>query len=549
MHTGSWRVAVCSSFLVLVISCGGPPVGPESTGTASEIAAVGGPAVAPPSVPARLVAPISGSLTGSRRPELRWVGPPLALVEICADRACTRPRQVMVGVDNRARPIVPLETGVAFWRVRPLADPRASFTPAWELFVPPGGGAPIATRGVRTDLDADGFVDGAVREQEDDVPRDVLHVYRGGAGGLQPTTDTPLTLDTSHFGTPVVGVGDVNGDGFGDLAVADGRGVVIYAGSAAGLVPTPLTVIPAPSGIQAFDFGNGLAAGGDVNGDGYADLFVDDGEFHVWLFLGSASGPATTPAWTFDQTGTGRLTRLLTAADLDGDGFSDLVVDDFGPGGTPQAFRVFHGAATGLESPLAGTLVVRPALPFGSAGDVNGDGIADLVTVEGPSFALFPGGPGFPPAAPTEVVPLAAQPGPIQIGDFNGDGQFDVAATTSTPTSSFFFTDDQIDVYPGNPAGISATSTLTISELSVLPNDQLNFGESLASGDYGQIGHEDLLVGASAPFPTPFFDGSTGEAFVFPGSASGLQATPETSIQGGPGFGLRVTSGAPQWRE
>lgn len=549
MDLRSSRTLVLSLFTIFAADCGGVPGAPDTKAApAGEVAVVADNSAPPTPAPARLIAPLSGSLTGSQQPDLRWAGPPMGLVEICADQACTRPLQVIAGNNNQAQPVRPLEAGVVFWRVRPLMDPLATFTPSWELFVPPGGRAPAVARGLRADVDADGFVDAAVREQDEDVPRDVLHAYRGGAMGLDASTDTPLPLDTSHFGTPVVGVGDVNGDGFGDIAVADGRGVVIYAGSASGVVPTPLTVIPAPAGIEPFLFADALTAGGDVNGDGYADLFVDDGELHVWLYLGSATGSSTTTDWTFDRTGTGRFTRLLTAADLDGDGYSDLVVDDFGPGGTPQGFRVFHGGAAGLESPFAGTLVVRPTLPLGSAGDIDGDGIDDLVTVEGPILALFPGGAGFPPAAPTEVVSVANPPGPIQIGDFDGDGRFDIAATTSTRTSSLFFTDDQLDVYPGGPTGISPTSVLTIPETAVLPNNQLNFGQSLSSGDYGKAGHEDLLVGASAPFPTPIFDGSIGVAFVFPGSATGIQATPESQIQGGPGFALRLTSGAPQWR-
>jgi hypothetical protein len=87
---------------------------------------------------------------------------------------------------------------------------------------------------------------------------------------------------------------------------------------------------------------------------------------------------------------------------------------------------------------------------------------------------------------------------------------------------------------------------VTIVEASVLRDNQLNFGGSLSNGDFDRDGNEELLVGASAPFPTPFFDGSTGMVFVFAGSAPGLQPVPALRIAGGPGFGLRVTSAAPE---
>jgi hypothetical protein len=542
------RVLISSSWLSLAcFGCGGAePGGAATNAEQNELDTASTPFAL------RLVAPLSGSLSGARRPRFHVVGAPVALIQVCADRACTHPLQDLLAIGGAGRPLLPLPTGVVFWRGRaPAGNPHAPWTAAWELFVPPGGDAPDATRGLRYDADADGFVDAAVRDQNEEVATDFLNVYRGGAGGLDPASDTVLPLDTSHFGNAVATLGDVNGDGFGDLALADGRGVVVYAGSATGVVPTPLVVIPVVAGVQPFDFGREVAAAGDVNGDGYGDLVVSDNFFRIWLYLGSATGPSLTPAWTLDRTNSGRFAGILTAADLDGDGFGDLVIRDYGPTGTTQSFRVFHGSAAGLESADAGTQVVRPSLPFGSAGDVNGDGIADLVTAEttadfsAGTLAFFPGGPGFPPAQPAETVAAPQRPG-IQIGDFNGDGLFDVAATTSVQTSSFFFTDDRVDVYPGTAAGISPAPQVTIRETDVLPDNTLNFGATLSNGDYNRDGVEDLLAGASAPFPTPFFDSSAGQALVFPGSATGLQTTPALRITGGPGFASWVTSAAPE---
>jgi hypothetical protein len=171
----------------------------------------------------------------------------------------------------------------------------------------------------------------------------------------------------------------------------------------------------------------------------------------------------------------------------------------------------------------------------------------DLVTAEGASLALFPGGPGFPPAAPAQTVPLTAQPGPMQLGDFDGDGDFDLAATTSTATSNMFFTDDRIDVYQSGPAGLGTTPARTILETDVLPDNTLNFGTSLGNADFNGDGREDLLVGASPPYPTPFFDTSASAVFVFRGSGSGLvNPTPAPRLDGPPGFGNFVSAGVPQ---
>jgi hypothetical protein len=475
-------------------------------------------------------------------------GPAAAQVQVCADRACDQPLQQFTTSLGMGRPQRNLPAGVVFWRARNPGSNRRGpgpFTAVWELFVPADGSAPNATRGLRYDADADGFVDAAVRDQNGLTPSDFLDVFRGAAGGLAPASATVLALDTSHFGRPVAALGDVNGDGFGDLAVADGRGVVVYAGSAAGVVATPLNVIPPAAGAQPVAFGSEVAAGGDVDGDGYGDLFVSDNALHVWLYLGSATGLSATPAWTLDRTNTGRNAGILTAADLNGDGYGDLVIRDFGPDGTLQGFRVFHGAPGGLEPSNLGTLVARPEVPFGSAGDVNGDGIPDLVTAESTALSVFPGGPGFPPALPAQVVAVPQRP-LIQIGDFDGDGRFDVAAATFVPTSSLFFTDDRIDVYPGTAAGIATAPQVTITEASVLPDNQLNFGASMSSGDYDREARDDLLVGASAPFPTPSFPTSSGEIMVFEGGAAGVQTTPVLRISGGPGFATWVTSAAPE---
>jgi hypothetical protein len=303
-------------------------------------------------------------------------------------------------------------------------------------------------------------------------------------------------------------------------------------------------VIPSNNPYQVFAF----VAGGDVDGDGYADLFVGDGLATVSLYLGSDTGLSPTPAWVFDQTGTGHFTSIMTAADLNGDGYGDVVVQDYGPSGDIQAFHIFRGSAAGLEPPNAGTLVVRPTLPFGTAGDVDGDGIPDLVTQEGTSLVIYLGGAGFPPAAPDQTLTLATAPSPIQVGDFDGDGRGDVAVGSTLPTSNMYFTDNTIDVYRGGPGGVSTTPDFSISELSLFPDNTLNFGERLSSGDYGGRGYEDLLVAASVPFPTPYFDASSGAAVVLHGSRFfGLRSHPATIIRGGPGFATEVTSAAPTY--
>jgi hypothetical protein len=320
-----------------------------------------------------------------------------------------------------------------------------------------GGQAPNATRGLRFDAEADGFADAVVRELNFDTATDRLHVYSGGPGGLDSARDAVVPLVPGDSGVPAISAGDVNGDGFGDLAVTDAGGLVVYAGSTSGIGATPISSTPPPA-VDAFAFTAVMIAGSD-----------------------------------------------------------------------------------------AGTLVVRPDLPYGTAGDVNGDGIPDLVTTEVTQLAFFPGGPGFPPVAPTEVVPVAERAVPLHIADFDGDGRADLAATTSVQTSNIYFTDDRLDIYPGTPTGFAPAPQVTIHETDVLPDNTLNFGFRLSGADYDRDGIDDLLVGAPAPFPTPFFESTTPAVFVFPGSPSGVTPAAAPEITGAPGFANWLSSAAPEF--
>ena len=116
---------------------------------------------------------------------------------------------------------------------------------------------------------------------------------------------------SAQFGASVAGAGDVNGDGFADVIVGarffdNGQtnegAAFVYLGSAAGLATTPAW--QAESDQAAANFGSSVAGAGDVNGDGYADVIVganrfDNGESDegaAFVYLGSAAG-ASTLAW------------------------------------------------------------------------------------------------------------------------------------------------------------------------------------------------------------------------------------------------------------
>ena len=410
-----------------------------------------------------------------------------------------------------------------------------------------------------------------------DLAAGVLRITLGVAGAAYPitvgstitglATDPAWTAegdqDDALYGYSVGTAGDVNGDGYSDVIVgapsydtgqtAAGRAYV-YHGSVEGLAADPAWT--AESDQESAGLGEAVGTAGDVNGDGYSDVIVsapsydndqvDEGQ--VYVFYGSAEGLAADPAWTAesDHYGCGFGSSAGTAGDVNGDGYSDVIVGapeyDNDQTDEGQAF-VYYGSADGLgadpdwtaESDQDDALFGESV---GTAGDVNGDGYSDVIVGadyydndqedEGRAYVYHGGAAGLAaePAWTAESDQAYAQFG-ISVGtagDVNGDGYSDIIV------GAFYYNggqnrEGQAYVYHGSAIGLAADPAWTAegNQTSAL------FGYAVrTAGDVNGDGYGDVIIGA---YTYDNGQENEGRVYVYHGSPAGLATDPSWTAE------------------
>lgn len=351
------------------------------------------------------------------------------------------------------------------------------------------------------DFNGDGFADVLVGSWMYQKRRGALWLFYGSPEGPRARADWHVEGEVEGLclGYAVSADGDLNGDGFDDVAVGaayysevdrrEGR-VYVWYGGPTGLKREPDWVFQSPR--KGTNLGAAVAMAGDVNGDRCDDLLVGESVFYVrerktgyltatgrvLAFYGRRSGLADLPDWTFlspHRHASYFGGKLSGAGDVNGDGYADVLV---GASKAEETHReegkvfLFLGSADGLAS--APVWIARGNVADGlfgtslsGAGDVDRDGFADVVVgstwFTGPGTNrvrawLFRGCPQGLRTAPDwmiEIDQAYAEPGvTVQgLGDVNGDDYADVGVASWLHKSAHN-REGHVQIFPGSEHGL-----------------------------------------------------------------------------------------------
>ncbi len=318
------------------------------------------------------------------------------------------------------------------------------------------------------EFNGDGRPDLAVADY---FSNDVTILLGNGSGGFAQPAGSPVA---AGLGPAAIAVGDFNGDGRSDLAVAgNGSGdVTILLGNGAGGFTqpggSPIGTGPGPISVAVADF----------NLDLKPDIAVADNlSNNVTILLGNGAGGFTQAAGSPVGAGSGPMS--VAAGLLNGDGMPDLAVAN----NQSNNVTILLGNGAGGFTQAAGSPVAAGSGPVAVAiADLGGGGGRDLAVVNNQSdtvsILLGNGSGGFAPA-PGLPVPAGPAPASIAVADFNLDGRPDLAVVASG--------NDTVRIVIGDNTGRFGRPPGSIFGVASTPY-------SSATGDFNLDGKPDLAV-------------------------------------------------------
>jgi hypothetical protein len=263
-----------------------------------------------------------------------------------------------------------------------------------------------------------------------------------GSGAMLQAELQPFAA--GYKGGVRVATGDVTGDGVDDFIAGAGLGgrgrIRVFDG--ASLEPVAGTLGDF-SAYGDFYRGGVFVAAGDVNGDGLADIIVSPsaGSHNEVRIFSGADGSMIN---SFQALSRGSGGVRVAAGDVNGDGLADIIVGS----GLGSKVRVFDA--------LSGTVLPGGDFPaferafrggvFVAAGDVNNDGLDDIITSAGSRSAtikIFEQGTPESNNRSFSAYTGALRGVHVAAGDINGDGIADIIATKGAKT------DGKLHVFQG----------------------------------------------------------------------------------------------------